>query len=119
MPDGVRHTPRGFSVTALVRRIRSFLRAWPFFSVGLLGVGLYLASWGLGEPLRPLAPVLRVLVAPLWLMRTLEMAAGMGTWPGPLQVLVALPLLFLPYVAADLLLRSARRRRAAHAGLAG
>ena len=97
-----------------MRRIRSFVRAWPFLILGFLTFGLFLALEGLGEPLRPLLPVLRVLIVPLWLMRTLEMVAGIGYWPGPLQLLIALPMLFLPYVAADLLLRSARRRRLAH-----
>jgi hypothetical protein len=97
-----------------MRRVRSFLLAWPFLSVGLFTFGLFVAVERVGEPLRPLVPVLRVLVVPLWLMRTLEMVVGIGYWPGPLQLLIALPLLFLPYVAADLLLRSARRRRVAH-----
>ena len=42
-------------------------------------------------------------------MRTLEMITGIGFWPGPAQVLIALPLLFLPYVLADLALAWLRR----------
>ncbi len=97
-----------------MRALYSFLRTWPFLSLGVLTFGLFLAVEGIGEPLRPAVPALRVLIAPLWLMRTLEMVVGIGSWPGPLQLLVALPLLFLPYVAADLFLRSARRRWIAH-----
>lgn len=44
---------------------------------------------------------LRVLILPVWLMRTLEMLLGIGSWPVPLQLTVALPLLFLPYALAD------------------
>ena len=95
-----------------MRRLRTFLLSWPFLSVGLFTFALFLAVERFGK-LRPLIPILRVLVAPLWLMRTLEMVVGIGSLPGPLQLLVALPLLFLPYVVADLLLRSARRRRVA------
>ncbi len=99
-----------------MRGLSSFLRSWPFLSLGVLTFGLFLAVEAFGEPLRPLVPVLRVLVVPLWLMRTLEMVVGIGSWPGTLQLLIALPLLFLPYVAADLLLRAARRRRVVHHG---
>lgn len=97
-----------------MRALGSFLRNWPFLSLGLLTFGLFLAVEALGAQLRPLIPPLRVLIVPLWLMRNLEMVVGIGYWPGPLQVLVALPLLFLPYVAADLLLGWARRRWGAH-----
>ena len=99
-----------------MRGLSAFLRTWPFLSLGVLTFGLFLAVEALGKPPWPLLPALRALVAPLWLMRTLEMVVGMASWPGPLQLFVALPLLFLPYVAADLLLRSARRRRVAHHG---
>ncbi|MHB1325730.1 MAG: hypothetical protein ACYC0L_05925 [Thermoleophilia bacterium] len=56
-----------------------------------------------------LIPILRVLVIPLLLMRYFEMFTGIGFLPWPLQLLIALPLLFLPYLAADLLIRSIRQ----------
>ena len=99
-----------------MRRLTSFLRTWPFLTFGLLTFGFFLAVEGFGEPLAPLLPALRVLIVPLWLMRTFEMLVGIGYLPGPVQLVVAFPLLFLPYVAADLLLRWARRRRVAPAG---
>jgi hypothetical protein len=70
----------------------------------LLTAGLFLSVESFGDRVEPLIPVVRVLIIPLWLMRTLEMVVGMGSWPMPLQYLIALPLLFVPYVAADLLL---------------
>jgi hypothetical protein len=82
--------------------------------VGLLTFALVLALEVFREPLRPLVPLVRVFSVPLWLMRTLQMLVGIDSWPGPLQVVVALPLLFLPYVAADLLLQRARRRWRTH-----
>ena len=97
-----------------MRRPRAFLRSWPFLSVGLLTFAFGLALEVFGEPLRALVPFVRVLVVPLWFMRTLEMLVGVGSWPGPLQIVVALPLLLLPYVAADLLFQRARRRRGTH-----
>jgi hypothetical protein len=97
-----------------MRRLGSLIRTWPFLSLGFFTFGLFLALEGFGEPPRPLVAVLRVLVVPLWLMRTLEMLVGIGGWPAPLQFLVALPLLFLPYLAADLLLRLARRQWVSH-----
>jgi hypothetical protein len=42
-------------------------------------------------------------------MRTLEMIAGIGFWPWPAQALIALPLLFVPYLFADLALAWMRR----------
>ena len=92
-----------------MRKVRSFLRTWPFLTVGLLTAGLFLAVSALGEPAEFLIPVLRVLIIPLWLMRTMEMIVGIGSWPMPLQYLIALPLLFVPYVTADLLLGHFRR----------
>jgi hypothetical protein len=96
-----------------MRALGSFLRNWPFLVLGLVTFGLFLALEASGEPPRFLVAVLRVLIVPLWLMRTLEMILGIGYWPGPLQLLIALPLLFLPYVSADLLLRWGRRQRSA------
>ena len=97
-----------------MRRPSAFLRNWPFLSVGLLTLAFGLALEVFGEPFRPLVPFVRVLIVPLWLMRTLEMVVGIGSWSGPLQIVVALPLLLLPYVAADLLLRRARRCSGTH-----
>ena len=92
-----------------MRKVSSFLQTWPFLSLGLVTAALFLAVEGFGERVAPLIPVVRVLIIPLWLMRTLEMIVGIGFWPRPLQYLIALPLLFAPYVAADLLLRQVRR----------
>jgi hypothetical protein len=97
-----------------MRKLGAFLRSWPFLSLGLVTVGLFLAVEGFGERVGFLIPVVRILIIPLWLMRTLEMIVGIGSWPSPLQYLVALPLLFTPYIATDLLLRQVRRRGVAH-----
>ena len=97
-----------------MRVVGSFLRNWPVLSIGVVTFGLFAAVEAFGEPPQFIMPALRVLIVPLWLMRTLQMVVGIGSWPGPLQLLVALPLLFLPYVAADLLVRSASRRWRAH-----
>jgi hypothetical protein len=93
-----------------MRKVSSFLQTWPFLSLGFVTAGLFLAVEGFGERVEPLIPVVRVLIIPLWVMRTLEMVVGIGSWPMPLQYLIALPLLFMPYVAADLLLGQVRRR---------
>jgi hypothetical protein len=97
-----------------MRTVSSFLKIWPFLSLGLLTAGLFLSVESFGDRVEPLIPVVRVLIIPLWLMRTLEMVVGMGSWPMPLQYLIALPLLFVPYVAADLLLGRVRRRISRH-----
>jgi hypothetical protein len=99
-----------------MRRFGSFVLAWPFMTVGLLTFALFLGVEAHWAPLRPLLPAVRVLIVPLWLMRYVEMGVGIGSLPGPVQLVVALPLLFLPYLAADLLLRAGRRHlsRAAH-----
>jgi hypothetical protein len=92
-----------------MRTLGRFVRTWPFLTLGLSTFGFFVAVEVLGEPLRPLVPILRVLIVPLWLMRTLEMIVGLGFWPWPIQLPLALPLLFVPYIAADLLLRRARQ----------
>ena len=97
-----------------MRKLGAFLRRWPFLSLGLVTAGLFLAVEGFGEPVEPLIPVVRILIIPLWFMRTLEMVVGIGSWPAPLQYLIAIPLLFTPYVATDLLLRQLRRRGLRH-----
>ena len=91
------------------RPLRAFMGRWPFLGTGLVTLGLFLAVEVFPEPLAFLIPALRVLVVPLWAMRTLEMILGIGYWPGALQWLVALPLLFLPYAAADVLLQWAKK----------
>lgn len=80
---------------------------WPFTAVGLVTFVLFIAApfMGLAEN-----PVVLLLIMPLWLMRTLEMFTGIGLLPWPLQLVTALPLLFLPYVAIDLLNQWLRRR---------
>jgi hypothetical protein len=87
--------------------MRRLTRRHPFLLIGLLTFGLFLALEAAGDTVRESTlgavalSAVRVLIVPLWLMRTLEMIVGIGSWPAPLQVLVALPLLFLPYVLAD------------------
>jgi hypothetical protein len=93
--------------------MRVWLRRHPFLTVGLATFGLFLlveAIPGAIQAAPVVIQILRVLIVPLWLMRTLEMIVGMGTWPGIVQLLVALPLLFAPYVLADWV--HARVRRA-------
>ena len=85
----------------------------PFLSLGLFTFAAFLAAELVGIP-PALAGPLRILIAPLWVMRTIEMFLGLGSLPGPVQLVIALPLLFLPYVAADWLLGRARRLRATH-----
>ncbi|MGH7468576.1 MAG: hypothetical protein ACRENP_11500 [Longimicrobiales bacterium] len=85
------------------------LARWPFLTIGLVTFALFLLAESLPGFQTTLAPVLRILIVPLWLMRTLEMVVGMGYWPGPVQLVIALPLLFLPYVMADLVLAWLRR----------
>jgi hypothetical protein len=98
--------------------MRRLVSRHPFLLFGLLTFGLFLAIETTGDAFpetalgAALISALRVLIVPLWLMRTLEMVVGIGWWPGPLQLVVALPLLFLPYVLADLLLARLRRRGA-------
>ena len=97
-----------------MRRIAVFPRTWPFLTLGLFTFLLFLAVGNFGAVLQPLVPVLRVLIVPLWVMRTVEMLLGMGGWPGHLQLVVALPLLFAPYILADLLWQWIWRRRIGH-----
>jgi hypothetical protein len=60
-----------------------------------------------GNFLAKLTTLISPLVIPIWLMRDVEMIIGISFLPWPLQIIIAVPLLFLPYVAADLLLRLA------------
>jgi hypothetical protein len=97
--------------------MKSWFRRHSFLIVGLATFGLFLLveSIPASVPRPPLViPILRVLIVPLWLMRTLEMMVGMGTWPGILQLTVALPLLFAPYVLADWVLARVRAGRASN-----
>ena len=94
-----------------MRMARFFLQKHPVLVLGLVTFGLFIAAEASGQAPRVLIPVLRVLIAPLWGMRTLEMLVGMGNWPTALQLLIALPLLFVPYVVADAVLQRLRRRR--------
>lgn len=66
-----------------------------------------------------LKPVVNLLILPLWFMRLMEMSTGIGFLPWPLQLPLALPLLFLPYVAVDLLIRRLRGRYKTGSGAAG
>ena len=94
------------------------MRLWvsrhPFLMIGLATFTLFLVvEFGPQRLQAPpiVMPVLRVLLVPLWFMRALEMFLGMGAWPAIAQLLVALPLLFAPYVLADWVLTRVRPRR--------
>ena len=95
----------------------SFVKRHSFLLLGIATFGLFVVmgiasdaakASGVGHSI---IDVLRVLIVPLWLMRDLEMLLGMGGWPGPLQLLVALPILFAPYFLADYLIQRARNAR--------
>lgn len=93
--------------------MKRWLQRHPFLTLGLATFALFVLVESI--PAVGTAVVmqfLRVLVIPLWLMRTLEMMVGMGTWPEILQLIVAMPLLFAPYVLADWVLTRVRARRA-------
>lgn len=96
----------------VLHMIGRFVWHWPFVTLGLATFALFVAAEALNGAAGPLQPALRVLIVPLWFMRTLEMVVGIGSWPWPLQLPVALPLLFVPYAAADLCLNWIRRRAA-------
>ena len=98
--------------------MRAFVRRHPFLLAGLATFGLFLFLETLSPAARAttvgaaFAALVRVLVAPLWLMRTVQMMLGIGAWPAILQLAIALPLLFAPYVLLDWILSRARRFRA-------
>ena len=106
----------------------AILRSWPFTAFGLLTLAVVLvaeAVRGTGTPVGTLYDVLRVIIVPIWLMRYVVVAiggllfgfsqgAGLPTW----YDLLTVPILLLPYVAADLaLIRTWRwlQSRRAHA----
>ena len=80
--------------------------------IGLATFGVFLVVESMPHVHPAVLSILRVLIAPLWLTRTLQMMVGMGTWPVIAQLIVALPLLFAPYLFADWALARARVRRA-------
>ncbi len=95
-------------------KVDSLMKRHSFLMLGIATFGLLVTigiasdavkASGLGHAA---IDALRVLSIPLWLMRDLEMLVGMGSWPGPLQLVVALPILFAPYFLADYLLQRAR-----------
>jgi hypothetical protein len=95
--------------------MKIWLQRHPFLTVGLTTFALFLLVESIpgGIHTTPLVgPIVRVLIAPLWVMRTLEVIVGMGTWPGIAQLVVALPLLFAPYMLVDWVLARVRARRA-------
>src|SRR5688572_29166517 len=107
-----RYTATGM-VLAVSPRMKSWLRRHPFLTLGLATFALFVLVESVPAVRTAVViQVLRVLLVPLWLMRTLEMMVGMGTWWGILQLIVALPLLFAPYVLADWALARVRTRRA-------
>jgi hypothetical protein len=85
-----------------------FIKNWPFLTVGLVTFALFVGLEAVGDAGRdtPIAqgiiPMLRVLIVPIWAMRYLEVFVGMGAWPLPAQLFVAAPVLFTPYVLADI-----------------
>ncbi len=94
-----------------------FVRRHPFLTIGLVTFGLFLLVELMPEAARTagagrvLMAFVRVIAVPLWIMRTIEVMLGMGRWPDLLQLLVALPLLFAPYLLLDWVLNRFRRRR--------
>ena len=95
--------------------IVTFVRRSPFLLLGVIALVLFLT-----DALEQSAPSpnagsrivhhgIRVLIAPLWLMRTLEVAIGMADYPPALHYGVALPLLLTPYALVDMLLRAILR----------
>jgi hypothetical protein len=92
----------------------SFIKRHPFLVLGIVTLGLFVATETMSDTAKGsglgviIINLFRVLIVPMWLMRTLEMLLGMGGWPMPLQLLVALPILFAPYVLADYLLQKVR-----------
>jgi len=84
---------------------------WPFMCLGLVTMLGFLLS---GHLPSGLAELFRVLIVPMWLMRTLQMLVGIGSLPDPAQLLVAVPLLFLPYAGADWILWRVRHRADSH-----
>ena len=95
------------AVNALVKR-------YPFLLLGIATFGLFLATGlvsdtaKMSEVGRIVIALLRVLIIPLWMMRDLEMVLGLGDWPGPVELVIGLPLLFAPYIVADYVLYRAR-----------
>ena len=94
-----------------------FVRRHPFLIIGLVAFGLFLLVELMPEAARVTSPgrvlmaVVRVIAAPLWAARTIEVMLGMARWPAVLQWLVALPLLFAPYLLLDWILNRFRDRR--------
>ncbi len=93
----------------------SVVRRFPFLTVGLLTAGLFLLTAGANNVagdaavVRGLTAIVRVLIIPMWLMRDLEMILG-GRLPFAVPLFVDLPLLFTPYLVADLVLRKLTSR---------
>ena len=95
----------------MLRTVARVLMRWPFFMLGLATLAVLRAvEVGTLAP-GPLRPALRVLIAPLWLGRTIEVALLLplldktdGLWRMVVEV-AGLPLLFAPYLLGDLLLR--------------
>ena len=95
--------------------MRIWLRRHPFLTMGLATFVLFVLVEAIPGAIQATPSVilmLRVLMVPLWLMRTLEMSVGMGAWPGIVQLVLALPLLFAPYVLTDWVLARVAARRA-------
>jgi hypothetical protein len=90
-------------------RLGSLLRRWACTALGLVTAALFLLAEGFLHPSSLLAVPLRWLIVPLWLMRYVQVWLGLASWPWALQVAVGLPLLFLPYIGADMLRHRWRR----------
>lgn len=102
------------------------LRVFPFITfLGIVTLALFLLVEWAGPELQETAPgqalvsVLRVLIIPLWLMRTLVVMVGgaiFGFGGGSFPVLfniLTVPVLLLPYILADLALARLRSPRSA------
>ena len=79
----------------------SFIRRHPFLT---LAVPTALGFIAVEAGATWLAPTVRILIMPMWLIRTIEMALGFGALPTWFNWAVGLPLLFLSYLAFDALL---------------
>lgn len=103
------------------------IRSWPFTLFGLLTISLFVVAVALhrtgadGPGVEVLDAVVQLIIIPLWLMRYVVVAVGgvlfsfADGFPVWYDVLT-IPILVLPYIAADLaLIRVWRRPRPGNA----
>jgi hypothetical protein len=96
-----------------LRRAGRMVARWPFMCLGLVTMVGFLVGES-GHLPSGLVELVRVLTVPMWLMRMIQMLVGIGSLPEPAQLLVAVPLLFLPYAGADWVLWRIRHRADSH-----